>query len=157
MNAVLLLNGITGFHVDTLPEVDPLQFKRLSYSLANYSNGKILSFEEPHASQNFYKTELGLHNENIFILLNSSYPFVAFASSVQYLEIEFIDHSLSNIVCVFNDEFRVLSAIETNQKLELDERTLTLFIKNRLNEAELCQIFHWKPKTVGDVIFNFWD
>ncbi|GFZ76126.1 hypothetical protein GCM10008018_22100 [Paenibacillus marchantiophytorum] len=154
---MLLLNGITGFHVDALPEVDSLQFKRLCYWLANYSNGKILSFEEPHASQNFYKTELGLHNESIFILLNSSYPFVAFASSVQYFEIEFIDHTLSNMVCVINDGFRVLSAIETNQQLELDERTNSLFTENSLNEAELSQIFHWKPKTVGDVIFNFWD
>ncbi|MZQ80814.1 hypothetical protein GQF01_01500 [Paenibacillus sp. 5J-6] len=154
---MLLLNGITGFNVDALPEVDSLQFKRLCYSLANYSNGKILSFEEPHASQNFYKTELNLHNESIFILLNSSYPMVAFASSVQYFEIEFIDHTLSNMVSVLNDRFRVLSAIETNQQLELDDRTNSLLTENSLNEAELSQIFHWKPKTVGDVIFNFWD
>ncbi|TXK70160.1 hypothetical protein [Paenibacillus sp. N3.4] len=157
MTAVLLLNGISGFLVDDLPEVDSLQFKRLCYSLANYSNGKFLSFEEPHVSQNFYKAELGLHNESIFILLNSSYPFIGFASSVQNYEIEFIDHSLSNIVCVFNDVFRVLSAIALNQQLALDERTLTVLNENSLNEAELRQIFHWKPKTVGDVIFNFWD
>ncbi|OPH51910.1 hypothetical protein BC351_34425 [Paenibacillus ferrarius] len=154
---MLLLNGITGIHVDALPEVDSLQFKRLCYSLANYSNGKILSFEEPHASQNFYKIELGLHNESIFILLNCLYPFLAFASSVQYFKIEFIDHSLSNIVSGFNEGFRVLSAIETNQQFELDERTHNLLTENNLNEAEINEILYWKPKTVGDVIFNFWD
>ncbi len=150
---MLLQKGITGFHVGALPEVDSLQFKRLCYSLANYSNGKIQSVEEPHASQNFYKAELVINNESIFILVNSSYPFVAFASSVQYFEIEFIDHSLSNFVFAFDGGFRVLSAIETNQQLALDVRTYTVLTENNLNEVELSQIFHWKPKTVGDVVF----
>lgn len=83
MAAVFLLRGISGFLVDDVPEVDSIHFKRLCYSLANYSNGKFLSFEEPHVSQNFYKAELGLHDESTFILLNSSYPFIGFASSVQ--------------------------------------------------------------------------
>lgn len=90
-------------------------------------------------------------------MLNSSYPFVAFASSVQYFDIEFVDHSLSSVVDALSNEFRVLSANSLNQRLVLDERTHNVLNKNYLNKAELNQIFHWKPKTVGDVIFNFWD
>ncbi|WP_435166215.1 hypothetical protein [Paenibacillus glycanilyticus] len=156
---MLLLDGISGFPVDDRTKVDSLQFKRLCYTLANYSNGKFLSFEEPHVSQNFYKAELGWENKSTstFILLNSSYPFVAFASSVQYFDIKFAVDSLFNDVDAFNTGFRVLPVVVLNQRLILDERTHTVLNENSLNKAELNQIFHWKPKTVGEVIFNFWD
>jgi hypothetical protein len=28
---------------------------------------------------------------------------------------------------------------------------------NELNSAELKQIAYWKPETIGELIFNFWD
>ncbi|WP_132313692.1 hypothetical protein [Paenibacillus sp. BK033] len=156
---VLLLDGISGFPVDDRTRADSLQFKRLCYTLASYSNGKLLSFEEPHVSQNFYKVELGWENKSTstYILLNSSYPFVAFASSVQYFDIDYVDDSLSNDVNAFSTGFRVLPVVVLNQRLILEERTQTVLNENSLNKAELNQIFHWKPKTVGEVIFNFWD
>jgi hypothetical protein len=156
---VLLLDGISGFPGHDRPEVDSLQFKRLCYMLANQSNGKLLSFEEPHVSQNFYKAELGWEykSTSTFILLNSSYPFVAFASSVQYFNIKYADDSLSNDVDALSTGLRVLPVDVLNQRLILNERTHTLLNENSLNTSELNQIFHWKPKTVGEVIFNFWD
>lgn len=154
---MLLLDGVSGFLTDDLPEVDSLQFKRICFTLANYSQGKLLYLEEPHITQNFYKAELCLEKESIFILLNGSYPFMAFASSVQYFDIEFVDHSLSSVVEALSNGFRVLSANALHQRLLLDERTHNVLNENCLNKAEISQIFHWKPQTVGEVIFNFWD
>jgi hypothetical protein len=154
---VLLLDGISGFLINDLPEVDSSQFKKLCYSLANYIHGKLLSFEEPHVSQNFYKAELDLNDESIFILLNSSYPIVAFASSVEYFNIKFVDHSLSSVVDAFSYGFRVATAKELNECLAIDERTLTVLNENSLNKSEMRQIFYWKPKSVGEIVFNFWD
>lgn len=143
--------------MNDLPEVDSLQFKRLCHTLANYTNGKVLCFEEPQVAQNFYKAELDLSNDKIFILLNSSYPFIAFASSIEYFKIKFIDHSLQNVVNAFSDGFRILFANKLNERLQLDERTRTVTNENCLNKTELDQIFYWKPETVGDVVFNYWD
>lgn len=154
---MLLLDGISGFLIMDPPEVDLSHFKQLCYTLENSSKGKLLYLKEPHVSQNFYEAELCLENGSIFILLNSSYPFVAFASSILYFDIEFVDHSLSRVVDALNNGFRVLSANELNQRLILDEKTHNVVNKNSLNKAEINQIFHWKPKTIGDVIFNFWD
>ncbi|MFF2483793.1 hypothetical protein [Paenibacillus sp. NPDC058071] len=154
---MLLLDGVSGFLINDLPEVDSLQFKKLCYSLASFSNGRLLSFENPHISQNFYRAELGLNEGTLFILLNCSYPLIGFASSVEYVNIKFIDHSLSSVVEAFGNGFRVASVSELNEILVLDERTFTVVNKNSLNKSELNQIFCWKPKTVGDVIFNFWD
>jgi hypothetical protein len=154
---VLLLDGISGFLINDLPEVDSSQFKNLCYSLANITHGKLVSFEIPNVSQNFYKAELKLDDESIFILLNSTYPIVAFAFSVEYFNIKFIDHPHSNLIETFNNEFTIATAYELVEHIVVDERTQTVLNKNHLNKSELSQIFYWKPKTVGDVVFNFWD
>jgi hypothetical protein len=154
---VLLMDGISGFLINDLPEADSSQFKKLCYSLANITNGKLVSFEIPNVSQNFYKAELKLNDESIFILLNSTYPIVAFAFSVEYFNIKFIDHPHSNLIETFNNEFTIATANELVERLAVDERTQTVLNKNHLNKSELSQIFYWKPKTVGDVVFNFWE
>ncbi|WP_173193234.1 hypothetical protein [Paenibacillus alginolyticus] len=153
----MLPNGISGFHINDLPYANSLQFKRLCDTLANYNNGKVLSFEEPHVAQNFYKAELDFKGKSIFVLLNTSYPFIAFASSVEYFKIKFVDHSLSNVINAFGNGLRILLADELNERLQLDEKTRTVKNENCLNNQELDQIFYWKPEIVGDVIFNFWD
>lgn len=28
---------------------------------------------------------------------------------------------------------------------------------NQLNHAELAQIAYWKPITIGEVLYNYWD
>lgn len=154
---MLLIDGISGFFIEDSPKFELLNFKRLCYSLANDTKGKLLYLEEPHVAQNFFRAELSLENGSIFILLNGSYPYIAFASSVSYFNIEFIDHSLSSVVDVLYNEFRVLSANELNRRLIIDEKTHNVLNKNSLNKAEIKQILHWKPQTVGEVIFNFWD
>jgi hypothetical protein len=154
---VLLLNGISGFVINALPEVYTSQFKKLCHSFANLTHGKFVSFELPHVSQNFYKAVLEFNEGMIFILLNSSYPIVAFASSVEYFNILFIDHPHSNFIKTFSDVFTVATVNELLERLEMDDRTQTVLNDNNLNKSELSRIFYWKPKTVGEVVFNFWD
>lgn len=154
---MLLLDGISGFLINDLPKVYSSQFKKLCYSLANVTQGKFVSFEMPLRSQNFYKAELELNDEVFFILLNSSYPIVAFASSVENFNIHFIDHPHSNLIKTFSNVFTIVNVNELVEPIEIDERTQTLLNKNNLNKSEISQILYWKPKTVGDVVFNFWD
>jgi hypothetical protein len=154
---MLLLDGISGFLINDLSEVGSFQFKKLCYSLANFTHGELVSFEKPHVSQNFYKAELELNDESIFILLNSSYPIVAFASSVEYFNIKFIDHPNANFIETFSNVFTIATVNELVERLAIDERTQIVLNKNNLNKSELSQILFWKPNTVGEVVFNFWD
>ena len=39
-------------------------------------------------------------------------------------------------------------------RLELDAEDYYL---DQLNRAEIKQIAYWKPKRMGDIVFNFWD
>jgi hypothetical protein len=154
---MLLLDGISGFHVHDLPEVDSSHFKQLCYSIATFKHGRIVTIENSHNSQNFYKAKLEMSDESIFILLNSSYPIVAFASSVEFFNIQFIDPLDSSVIEAFSYAFKIATANELVERLVIDERTQTVLNKNNLNKSELSQIFFWKPKTVGDIVFNFWD
>ncbi|WP_336771352.1 hypothetical protein [Paenibacillus sp. MMO-58] len=151
------MRGVSGFLADELPKVNSINFKRLCHAVADYSKGKLLSFEEPYLSRNFFKAELDMVDRRAFILLNSSYPFVAFASSVQYFDIAFVDDSLSSVIDASSSGFKVLTVNTLKQRLVIDKKTHALLNENNLNKAELDQILYWKPKTVGDVIFNFWD
>jgi hypothetical protein len=154
---VLLQDGVSGFHINDLPKVDSSQFKKLCYAFASYQGGKLASFEKPHEPQNFFKAELKWNEESVFILLNSTYPIVAFASSVDYFNIQFIDQPPLIGLEAFSPSFTIATANELNETLKVDEKALTVLNLNNLNPIEIGQIFYWKPKTVGDVVFNFWD
>ncbi|NGY89580.1 hypothetical protein F3K44_02630 [Bacillus megaterium] len=91
------------------------------------------------------------------MLLNAYYPFLALASTVEFQHINFIDDpALSKD---FMPLYKVLSKEELSEpsNIRKSKGKLSLENKNKLNSSELEQIFYWKPKTVGEVIFNFWD
>lgn len=95
--------------------------------------------------------------ENFSILLNYVYPFIAFASSVDYGYIKFVDNEL--LLNGFSPYYRVLRSNELNESLIIKENKGSIVVenKNELNDAELNNIKYWKSKTVGDIVFNYWD
>ncbi|MCE4093293.1 hypothetical protein [Priestia megaterium] len=79
------------------------------------------------------------------------------ASTVEFQHINFIDDpALSKD---FMPLYKVLSKEELNEPLDIrnSKGKVSLENKNNLNSSELEQIFYWKPNTVGEVMFNFWD
>jgi len=85
-------------------------------------------------------------------LLNSIAPVVAFAepprdgSSV----LHFVDHAVLAEFFGASGEYRVLPATEAQSPLVPDTY-------RNLAETELEQIRYWKPQTIGEVIYNYWD
>lgn len=119
--------------------------------------GRILKIDEPNLATNFLKVKVDISNQELYVLLNAYYPFLALASTVEFQHINFIDHpALSKDFMPF---YKVLSKEELSEPLNIrkSKGKLSLENKNKLNSSELEQIFYWKPKTVGEVIFNFWD
>jgi len=47
--------------------------------------------------------------------------------------------------------YRVLNTDELNIPLSIES------ISNTLDKVEIEQIDYWRPKTIGEVIFNYWD
>lgn len=155
---MLLLNGITGFFDkidDPIKMVDGDQFKKDCYAISYLLNGKVICFLEPEFPSSFYKCEVELNNKQLYVLLNAHYPFVAFASVVDFGNIEFVD--VQELAGVFSEQFQVLTNEDVNQPLRYGTKQNVLLNENQLNQSEIQQIAHWKPKTVGEVIYNQWD
>ncbi len=87
---------------------------------------------------------------SIFVLANARYPYLAFASLLEYEKIEFINPSF-NLKLPHFFEYTILSKEELHMQYS-DKR-----VENHLNKTEIKQVLYWNPTTVGEVIFNFWD
>ena len=153
---MILLNGVSGFNGPD-QVTDGEYFKKICYSLIHRLNGNVLSFSEPKVARHYYEVKVKVFEENLSILLNYIYPFIAFASSVDHGYIKFVDNEL--LLNGFSPYYRVLRSNELNESLVIKENKGRLIVenKNELNDAELNNIKYWKSKTVGDIVFNYWD
>jgi hypothetical protein len=155
-----LPNGVTGFHssIDNKPnEIDEKQFKDICFNLVRKNQGRILDIDESNLATNFLKVKMNICNREMYVLLNAYYPFLAFASTVEFQHLNFIDDPV--LSKDFMPFYKVLSKEELNEPLDIrkSKGKVSLENKNKLSSSELEQILFWKPKKVGEGIFNFWD
>lgn len=151
---MVLEDGITGFFQQAVKSCVYMElkksFQQFCYELANINHGKVFYIEDSLNSKNFYFAKLELYFTKIFVLANARYPYLAFASLLEYEKIEFINKSLDWKLPLFL-KYTILNVEELNIKYCDKE------VENHLNNAEIKQVLYWKPTTVGEVIFNFWD
>jgi len=148
-----LPNGVTGFYNSEAlqpPNVNGKQFKQLCFDFATSHGGKVIKFTTPHYPANFYYAYVEVLEDQFFILLNEHYPFLAFASIVEFRNIMFIDRP--DFYEEFSDVYQVLGTVELNAPFNQ-----YLIKETDLNRAELEQLVYWKPETIGQIIFNYWD
>ena len=151
---LILRSGITGFL--PAPSVKENKFKQICYSLFG---SKVLDFIGAEAGKNFYECIIKIKDKRIHILLNGQYPFMAFTSTrevyVKYFP--FIDEpELSKL---FNQYYKILHPNQLNEPLRYTQKGAKIIVKNEnhLHQDELEELVYWKPETVGDVVFNYWD
>ncbi|MFD1032326.1 hypothetical protein [Metaplanococcus flavidus] len=147
--------GVSGFYKSDEqkpPEIDVGKYKELCYGIARNLEGDLLEFSDTLYPANFFKADFRLPDMNICLVMNKHYPIVAFATAVEDLKIKFIDYSTGTDVVP--EEFTVLSAEILEAPVPEDPNDLP---ESNLNKGEIEQIKYWKPDTVGQIIFNFWD
>jgi hypothetical protein len=152
-----LPRGITGFrHVDDppLPVSDFAVFRGHSYAAARALGGCVRSVEAPvrGAEANFARAILELPGGPIAILLNAHFPVIAFADppAESAAPVRFIDAP------ALAERFQRFGTYEVWSGSEL-EVPLTPEACKQLAGAELEQVQYWRPRRVGDLVFNFWD
>ncbi|ECW8277081.1 hypothetical protein F3250_12315, partial [Listeria monocytogenes] len=87
---------------------------------------------------------------SLYILLNAHYPYLTFASAVELGNINFIENPF--LYEQFAPFYKIIDAVELNSSFNQ-----SMVKKADLNSAELEQLAYWKPETVGQIIFNYWD
>ncbi len=159
---MILANGVTGFFdpTDNQPiPVDEKQFKQLCHSIVKSNNGTFKKTIDSAYPMNFYHAHISFNTEQLHVLLNKHYPLLAFASSVEYESIEFID--IPHLVKPFSSFYKVLHTEELKQPVivQIHSKQKHDFLQNNhdLNLTELKNIKYWKPKIIGEIIFNYWD
>jgi hypothetical protein len=152
--------GISGFfdrREAITPSVNGNEFKKICHSItAALTHCKLIDYKEPLLGTNFYHASISILDTVMHILLNAQYPIMTFASLIEPFNIIFID-SLE-LLNQFGIYYVVVSSDEMNDVLQYMESKDGFVIgnDNDLNKAELKQIRYWKPKTVGEIVFNFW-
>ncbi|WP_042221025.1 hypothetical protein [Oceanobacillus manasiensis] len=148
-----LPNGITGFYdskSEEPPRVDWKPFKQLCYDLALRYSGRVIDFNVAQYPTTFYFARLEIRDDSFYILLNQYYPYLAFASELNFENIEFIDRP--DIQGQLSSFYQIIEERKLKEPFNQD-----VINQSKLNSAELEQIAYWKPATIGQVIFHYWD
>lgn len=152
---MILCAGVTGFQ--PAPSIEVKAFKAICY--ASFAPHRVEFVENDGLANNFYECIIQLDNRKVHVLLNRQYPFIAFSStrSVDEETFPFIDDmKLRNC---FSPYYRVLTVEQLNEPIIKRQRGKNMVLDNEhnLHDAELKELAFWKPKTVGEVVFNNWD
>tara|TARA_B110000196_G_C21115170_1_gene650085 strand:- start:695 stop:1156 length:462 start_codon:yes stop_codon:yes gene_type:complete len=135
------------------PSVDFNSFKNLAYELAREIGVPILKLESSGAAHNYFFAALSTQ-ENNAILCNAQYPFVTYVAGFEGdafgFKAYYVEHPLVISIVEKSNYFNYVGNDILESKLESDMLT-------NLAESEIQQAKEWGCKSVGELIFNYWD
>jgi len=143
-----LTKGISGFDADHLIEQDMRTFQSMVYHLVtSEQRAKALQFID-QLQFVYMQAVIELEDERLTILHHRLMPYIAFAKVDEDLSFQFLTKTHLHKYfpmrkCLIADTLNTLLA----QDKEL----------HSLSEVEWNYISHFDSKTIGDVIFNYWD
>jgi hypothetical protein len=125
------------------------------YALSRECGWEIGAFNWNTYPMSFHWVDV-IHGKRKFALLIHEFsPFVALSSTLpEYFNLLFFDDSaFTEAVQRIVAPFGVLSAAELSRPLSDADRIFAA----QLGEKHSRDLKYWKPVSVGDVIFNWWD
>lgn len=128
-----------------------MDFKTIIYTVAQIFSGKVLSVSDNrYGNFTFAEVELTDFDKEHFFILHSNDNQWAFSKPIlkSSYEITFIDKPL------VEKEFRKLFGIEVHSKGTLNSRFERMRFMDKSWDKDLM---YWKPKTLGEALFNWWD
>ena len=151
----LLHSGITGFGYNDENEpftMNPISdFKREVSGAMATLNYRPKSFKEAGITPNFHH---GLfrapEGSNIIILCNAFQPLIALCSEIDFGVISFISEPNIEQTLTSYTGYEVLTKEQLDAPVTDEELAA-------LNGMEYSQYDYWKPDTLGEIIFNWWD
>ncbi|MGW2146084.1 hypothetical protein ACWCOT_17390 [Nonomuraea bangladeshensis] len=148
-----LERGVTGFrHVSEppVPETEPRRCRRAWSAAARRARGQVGDFAEREYPQSFHSATINDRDGAHLALFQAQVPLVAFVSDRRWAySDEFLDPP-AWAVALSPFGFTVLGT-------SLLMSPLTKVDTTALSAAEWREIEYWKPKTLGELLFNAWD
>ncbi|MGC4749114.1 hypothetical protein ACLQ28_26155 [Micromonospora sp. DT201] len=144
--------GATGFNPPPGDQTDLNAFTAVCYHAARTIDATVTGVTPAGITPSFHTIDVTHAQHRIAVLRHTALPIVAFASPRAPGD--------SNITFIENPG---LAAAITNltdaQVLTLDQlhTPLAQIDLSALDPGEQDQISYWKPNTLGELLFNFWD
>jgi len=150
--------GATGFRhhkAAPLPETDPRAIARLSHELARNLGGTVEQIIPPSPTSTFYSVMLahGHHDaRRVTVLFHRHLPLLALVAHPPrgLDDLSIIDDPVASAAMPDHTGFQLLTPGQL-------AAPVTRADLSQLAAPELDQIASWKPKTIGEVLFNLWD
>lgn len=152
----ILRPGLTGCMIkEHPPAVDDILLKAWRtqcVAVSRQLRGKRLGEEPLRTGRLFWSFSMELYPEReiVHILLHGTLPYVAIASKFDWMQIEFGDSS--TLTSIFTDPFVVLPKKLLEQPFDLEP-----WMRPLLDKGALDDIQYYKPRRVGDLVFNHYD
>lgn len=157
MSEIELRTGITGFYrgsnkPPTVPREQIVSDCKRVATDRRLPIGRRIWADDAWSVRNFHVVAFGSGEHAAFVLINAHYPVCAFTR--QFADsgdpIEFAE-------CPeLADAFRRVSTFTPIPYPDLLRRPEPEDLAN-LDRAEMEQVSYWKPETVAEMIFNYWD
>ena len=148
-----LPRGVTGFIRGESPTMISFRaFKTLVYQAASHLGARVDGMTESGVTPNFHAAVITVGEEQVQVLCNATCPIFALSepSSDGCRTLVFIDRaSIAESLVRFGAP-TVLTTSCLSPHLETADLAA-------LDQSELDQLKYWKPQTIGEVVFNWWD
>jgi hypothetical protein len=149
-----LERGVTGFRSGKepkLPEVSVRTFRGGCYEAARAAGGAVEQVFESAYPRNFHSAVIVASNDRFAIVCNAMYPWIAFAGEgTGDLELKAFVDPPAWAAAFVEIGFVVMSRQVLDSPLGAVDTAA-------LGKAEWLQIASWRPASVGETVFNFWD
>ncbi|MEQ4300807.1 hypothetical protein ABNF97_05330 [Plantactinospora sp. B6F1] len=144
--------GATCFNPPPGTQADLRTFTAVCHHAARAIDAAVTGVTPAGVTPNFHTVDIADAQHHIAVLRHTTLPFIAFARPRVGgdVMVTFVDHP---------DLAVALTNLTDAQALTIDQlqTPLTQIDLSALDSAEHDQIGYWKPTTVGELLFNFWD
>lgn len=124
--------------------MDRSNFQQTIYRLSQYLGADVMEIHLPEVTPNFMSASLKIKQQTVYVLCSDNQDW-AFSQQLQPFKLQFIDHPL------LANMLHNLANIQ-------------VYCTSQLNAPFVAQswmskhdINYWKPQTLGEALFNWWD
>jgi hypothetical protein len=144
--------GATGFNGQPGSEADLRAFAAVCHRAARAIGATVTGVTPAGVTPDFHAIDIIHAQHEIAVLRYIALPFIAFAGGRTSgdVTVTFVNHrDLATAITILTD-----AQVLTVDQLQIPLSQVDL---SALDPHEHDQIDYWKPTTVGELLFNFWD
>ena len=134
--------------------LDAREFKQACHLVAQAEGGTVDGLELKPIGRRYFGATIRTGSDHLSVLCNSIYPYLAFVPpngfGLDAPELAFVEPNDLAATFASVTKFQPLDTIWLQTDLSSDALA-------ELAHSERRQLGYWKPKRIGDVIFNDWD